>query len=219
MKPWTEQIDELVLKKMYSDALALLDVLDDEQVPDNVITFYQQSFDTLLTSLFKVQRRTHIRALNAVSQFRAAKFDEAINTFIDLDFNPAKVVALYPESVSGRLAVPPDAWITLYGGPASVDEDPTPLPSTDSDLGHEISEQDMVKDKVDEPVKEIVPKPLGSTAALLDAIASGTGSVGGRLKKTGLAGLQAILPSGTSKDDDSASILSKKKSALHGTFL
>ncbi|SRR5260221_9042012 len=46
----------------------------------------------------KVQRRTRILALNAVSQFRAAKFDEAINTFIDLDFNPAKAAALYPES-------------------------------------------------------------------------------------------------------------------------
>jgi len=39
MKPWTEQIDELVLKKKYSDALALLDVLDDEQVSDKVIFF------------------------------------------------------------------------------------------------------------------------------------------------------------------------------------
>ena len=40
MKPWTEQIDELVLEKKYSDALALLDVLDDEQVSDKVITFH-----------------------------------------------------------------------------------------------------------------------------------------------------------------------------------
>ena len=39
IKPWTEQIDELVLKKMYSDALALLDVLDDEQVADKVDRF------------------------------------------------------------------------------------------------------------------------------------------------------------------------------------
>jgi len=39
MKPWTEQIDELVLKKKYSDALALLDVLDDDQVSDKVFLF------------------------------------------------------------------------------------------------------------------------------------------------------------------------------------
>ena len=152
-----------------------------------------------------------------MSQFRAAKFDEAINTFIDLDFNPAKVVALYPESVSGRLAVPPDGWIPLYGGPAPVDEVSTPLPGQDLELAQETSETD--KDKDDDPVKEVVlNKSVGSTAALLDAIASGTGSVGGRLKKTGLAGLQAILPSG-GKDDDSASMTAKRKTFLHGVLL
>lgn len=36
MKPWVEQIDELVLEQRYSDALALLEVLDDEQLPDKV---------------------------------------------------------------------------------------------------------------------------------------------------------------------------------------
>ena len=51
----------------------------------------------------------------------------------------------------------------------------------------------------------------GPTGAFLDAIASGTGSAGARLKKTGLADLQAILPSGASKDDDSASITARKK--------
>lgn len=148
-----------------------------------------------------------------MSQFRAAKFDEAINTFIDLDFNPAKVVALYPESVSGRLSVPPDGWITLYGGPAPIDEIPTsPLPDH--------AETTEIEDKDEDAIKEIVQnKSAGSTAALLDAIASGTGSVGGRLKKTGLAGLQAILPSGISKDDDSASITAKRKPILHGTLL
>jgi len=151
-----------------------------------------------------------------VSQFRAATFDEAINTFIDLDFNPAKVVALYPESVSGRLSVPPDGWIALYGGPAPIDETPTtPLPK--GDLDH--AETNEI-DKDEDPAKEIAQnKSAGSKAALLDAIASGTGSMGGRLKKTGLAGLQAILPSGISKDDDSASITAKRKPILHGTLL
>ena len=67
------------------------------------------------------QRRTQIRALNAVAQFRAAEFDAAIDTFIELDFNPAKVVALYPESVAGRLSVPQEGWISLYGGPSEED--------------------------------------------------------------------------------------------------
>ena len=55
-------------------------------------------------------QRTRIRALDA-AQFRAAKFDAALDTFIELDFNPAKVVALYPESVAGRLSVPQEGCI------------------------------------------------------------------------------------------------------------
>lgn len=40
IKPWTEQIDELVLKGMYPDALALLDVLVEDQVSDKVSIFF-----------------------------------------------------------------------------------------------------------------------------------------------------------------------------------
>ena len=40
-----------------------------------------------------------------------------MNAFIDLHVNPAKVVALYPESISGRLSVSEDDWIPLFGGP------------------------------------------------------------------------------------------------------
>src|SRR4051794_29802120 len=77
---------------------------------------------------YQEQRAIHIRALNAVSLFRSGKFDDAINTFIELNINPAKVVALYPPNVSGRLSVPQHAWIPLYGGPPPPEE----LPSTGS---------------------------------------------------------------------------------------
>ncbi|KIM67190.1 hypothetical protein SCLCIDRAFT_1210690 [Scleroderma citrinum Foug A] len=96
-----EQIDELVQKGSYSDALALLDVLDSTLLPD------------------KDERRTRIRALNAVAQFREGKYDDAINTFLELDLNPAKVVALYPKRMAGRLSVPRSEWIPLFGGPAN----------------------------------------------------------------------------------------------------
>lgn len=95
--------------------------------------------------LVQEQRRSCFRALNAVSQFRAGDFDEAIDTFSKLELNPAKVVALYPESISGRLAIPQRDWIQLYGGPTRPD-DPCPLsPASqtvsgehrnDSDEGH-----------------------------------------------------------------------------------
>ncbi|KAF9468180.1 vacuolar sorting protein 39 domain 1-domain-containing protein [Collybia nuda] len=102
MKPWTEQIDELVKDGQYADALALLDTVDEAVLSD------------------KDARQMRIRALNAVSEFCHSEFDSAIDTFIELDLNPAKVVALYPDSVAGRLSVSHEKWIPLYGGPDSL---------------------------------------------------------------------------------------------------
>ncbi|KAJ7800623.1 vacuolar sorting protein 39 domain 1-domain-containing protein [Mycena olivaceomarginata] len=99
MKPWNAQINGLVDAGHYHDALALLNKLGADTVPD------------------KEQQVKTIRGLLAVAQFRAGQFDPALKTFIALDVNPAKVIALYPVEVSGRLAVPQDAWISLFGGP------------------------------------------------------------------------------------------------------
>ena len=41
--------------------------------------------------------------------------EQAINIFLELDINPAKVVALYPVEVAGRLAQPREKWIELFG--------------------------------------------------------------------------------------------------------
>ncbi|KAI5122751.1 hypothetical protein M0805_009834 [Coniferiporia weirii] len=107
MKTWGEQVDELVQDGSYPEALALLESIDEATLPD------------------KAPRRAKIRALNAVSQFKKSDFDSAMNTFIALDTNPAKVVALFPESVAGRLHVPPERWIPLFGGPEpKVEEKP-----------------------------------------------------------------------------------------------
>ena len=148
--------------------------------------------------LVQPQRRTRIRALNAVSQFRAGKFDEAIDTFIDLDFNPAKVVALYPNAVSGRLAVPVDKWIPLYGGPVPVDDDDHSMASKDS------------KDKASHDDR--------SAADLLDAVAESGAALKNRLQKSALGMLMANNP--PPKDDDTASVISKaskRKGPLNGT--
>ena len=131
------------------------------------------------------QRRTQIRALNAVAQFRAAQFDAAIDTFIELDFNPAKVVALYPESVAGRLSVPQEGWIPLYGGPSQGEEDHIPSEGP--------QESDKAISSQEKPITD------------LDNLAPGTGSIGGRLRKIGLG-----IPS-ANKDDDSASVTAARK--------
>jgi Vam6/Vps39-like protein vacuolar protein sorting-associated protein 39 len=47
MKPWAEQIDELVLAGQYADALALLDTLDEAVLPDKA----RQALLTLTTLL------------------------------------------------------------------------------------------------------------------------------------------------------------------------
>jgi hypothetical protein len=129
------------------------------------------------------QRKIRTRALNAVAQFRAGKFDDAINAFIDLDFNPAKVVALYPDNIAGRLSVPQDQWISLYGGPSA---DPVGESSSDIDESRSRERTASVP-----RAKERTPSP--------------TGSIRGKLK----TGFSALLPSAT-KDDDSASISSVK---------
>ncbi|KAF8813359.1 hypothetical protein BYT27DRAFT_7180846 [Phlegmacium glaucopus] len=169
MRPWSEQIDELVIVGQYSDALALLETVDGALLPE------------------KDQRRTQIRALNAVAQFRAGKFDAAIDTFIELDFNPAKVVALYSESVAGRLSVPQEGWIPLYGGPSLVEEDnPSPEGSQENDKAASNQE-----------------KPTAD----LENLVSATGSIGGRFRRTGLG---LFMPS-VNKDSDSASVKARRK--------
>lgn len=147
------------------------------------------------------QRRIRIRALNAVSQFRASKFDAAIDTFIELDFNPAKVVALYPEAVSGRLFVPQERWIPLYGGPVPVDDD------------HAASESSH--DSGSKPAGHVHERTATEIFDTLAPGGSGSGSVGGRLRRTGLG---MFLPSGH-QEDDTASISSKKKPTLHGVSI
>lgn len=81
--------------------------------------------DANLNYFRKDRRISSVRGLHAVSLFSEGKFDEAINIFLELDINPAKVVSLYPDSIAGRLAKPRDQWITLFGGEVSPDSTPS----------------------------------------------------------------------------------------------
>lgn len=97
LKPWNEQVDELVHAGKYADALALLGVVSIQPDPTR-----------------------HIRGLRAVQMFQEGQFEKAIEMFLELDMNPARVIALYPESIAGRLAMPKDRWIELFGGEKRV---------------------------------------------------------------------------------------------------
>ncbi|KAF9064436.1 hypothetical protein BDP27DRAFT_1230507 [Rhodocollybia butyracea] len=178
MKPWAAQLDELVLAGQYLDALKLLDTIDLKSLSD------------------KDDRRIQIRALNAVSEFQAGQFDKAIETFTELNINPFKVVALYPEFISGRLSVPPEKWIELYGGPKHV-------PSANIPVASETEAKDS------EPTKDVThERSMTATSELLDSSGlANTGSIRGRLKGLGaFMGAAAPVPP---KDDDAVSIKSQ----------
>lgn len=101
------------------------------------------------------------------------------------------MVALYPESVAGRLSVPQEGWIPLYGGPSEEDHAPS----------EGLQESDKAVSSQEKPIN--------------DNLASGTGSVGGRLRKTGLG---MFMPSPDKDDDGSASERATRQPS-HGVFL
>ncbi|RPD61108.1 hypothetical protein L226DRAFT_534756 [Lentinus tigrinus ALCF2SS1-7] len=173
IKPWNQQIDELVEAGAYSDARSLLDSLDAALIAD------------------KERKQKQIRALQAVDQFRNAKYDDAINAFIELDINPAKVVALYPESIAGRLSVPQDEWIPLYGGPRPPKAEPPPTSpnASTSDVTVKAEEQGGPR-SVESPPRPSTPQ----------------GSIRNVLLRTGLESLMS-----TAQDDDAASIRSVRR--------
>ncbi|KAI0714450.1 hypothetical protein C8T65DRAFT_644360 [Cerioporus squamosus] len=169
MKPWNQQIDELVETGSYADALSLLESLDAALVAD------------------KERKQKQVRALQAVDHFRNAKYDDAINAFIELDINPAKVVALYPESISGRLSVPRDEWIPLFGGPKAPKAEPSSVSphASSTDVSGTTAEQEG--------------GPKTSTPQ---------GSIRNVLLKTGL---ESLVSTATAKDDDAASMRSVRR--------
>lgn len=179
MRDWDAQIEELVSRASYTEALALLDHV------------YSSS---------PSPKRTLVLALNAVSQFRSSKYDDAINTFLDLDVNPAKVIALYPDKVAGRLAVKKEEWIALFGGPVAQSKE-----ESGGGIGRA---EDAVSTKSSEAAsKDKLPVTISRSP-------SPTGSVRARAKTS----FGALLPAAVvSKEDDAASLSGKKKGKVVGT--
>jgi hypothetical protein len=119
MKPWGEQVDELVDAGKYAEALALLDTIDAVLLPDKVCVRQPAYGLSLRPALLKDRRTSLAKALDAVSQFRSGEFDRALDSFVKLNINPAKIISLYPESISGRLSIPRERWIQMFGGPTT----------------------------------------------------------------------------------------------------
>lgn len=186
MRDWDAQIEELVSCASYTEALALLDhVYGSSPSP----------------------KRTLILALNAMSQFRSGKYDDAINTFLDLDVNPAKVIALYPDKVAGRLAVKQDEWVALFGGPVAQSKE-----QSGADIA---GAEDTTSTKLSEGgTKDSAAAGRDKLSMTISRSPSPTGSVRARTKTS----FGALLPTAAaSKEDDVVSLSGKKKGKVVGT--
>jgi Vam6/Vps39-like protein vacuolar protein sorting-associated protein 39 len=139
--------------------------------------------------LHQESRQRVVRALLAVSQFRSAKYAEAMNAFLELNINPAKIVALFPESVSGRLSVPEEDWIHLFGGPASEMKSDTS--SSTGEAG------DNGTESVDAALPTRPPSPQGSIRGLLRS------------------GLESVRPVARKEDElETAAMKNKRKECM-----
>ncbi|WFD33112.1 Vacuolar morphogenesis protein 6 [Malassezia sp. CBS 17886] len=107
-RAWREQLDELVADGAVREALALLGAVD-AGARGGVGGGGDDAADV-------ASHRRHMQALVALQAFEDGAYDAAVDSFIDLDMNPARVLALYPSSVAGTLAAPREQWAALFGG-------------------------------------------------------------------------------------------------------
>lgn len=128
-----------------------------------------------------------------MSEYRVGHFKEAINAFIDLNINPAKVVALYPESIAGRLSVPQEEWIPLFGGPREALE---PI----SGSSPQVASNKTLTGAETSDSSQPPPRPPSPVASVRDII------------KTGLESIVSAVKN----DDETASIRSKRKEPPKG---
>ncbi|GME41714.1 Citron-like protein [Neofusicoccum parvum] len=84
---YEEQIDELIAKGRYDEAVSLLNMLEDTLLKD------------------KNGRIREVQILKAQSLFQQRRYREAMDLFSDAVAQPEKVIALYPKSIAGDLSI------------------------------------------------------------------------------------------------------------------
>lgn len=98
---WTSQFDQLISTGEYEEALALLQSLENAEfaIPD------------------AVGMAKRLRMLVGSSLFLdKKKYDAAVNIFIEENVNPAKVVALFPKDIAGKLHCEREEIEEIWGG-------------------------------------------------------------------------------------------------------
>ncbi|GAA5982475.1 hypothetical protein JCM5350_000425 [Sporobolomyces pararoseus] len=100
MESWQDQIEELGRQGKWEEAIRLL-----RRSPA------LSSRESLPPPLLR-----RLSTLHALHLFKSHRYSLAIDAFIRLDLSPAKVVALYPEKISGKLFVGENGIEELFGG-------------------------------------------------------------------------------------------------------
>ena len=162
LRPWGAQVDELVHAGKYADALALLGVVSVQPDPTK-----------------------HIQGLRAVQLFKEGSYEKAVKMFLELDTNPAKVIALYPETIGGRLSAPKERWIELFGGdPPAKKEDPIDAEEKSVAVVEGTDEYEAQKLTANvgvtpvSPPPELSQSPPTTSSGLTGRLKAGLGAVG-----------------------------------------
>ncbi|KAJ9116996.1 hypothetical protein QFC22_004654 [Naganishia vaughanmartiniae] len=101
---WRDQLDEMIMLGRFTDGLGLVKSL--RRIPNSIGK----------DDLDEYEKR--LKTLSALSLFSTQSWEAAFNEFMALDVTPAKVVALFPaDQISGRLHVPQEEWVEVFGGP------------------------------------------------------------------------------------------------------
>ncbi|WVQ65020.1 uncharacterized protein L199_003190 [Kwoniella botswanensis] len=105
-----EEVDLLVKEGRIGDAIGLV-----EAVGQN--------------GLSPSRRLPHLKTLQAVTQIAKGDYQSAMETFLTFNVNPALVLSLFPaETISGRLHVPKDRWMELFGAVEGAKLEPNTSP-------------------------------------------------------------------------------------------
>jgi hypothetical protein len=117
MDSWQSQLEELGKQGRWEEGVALLrgsfDVLADPLPVRSNLPPSQLSADFALEQP-PLSRR--LATLHALHLFNTHRYDLAIDAFIALDISPARVVCLYPVTISGKLFREPSAHEEVFGG-------------------------------------------------------------------------------------------------------
>ncbi|CAO1623883.1 unnamed protein product [Sympodiomycopsis kandeliae] len=124
-RPWKARLTEMIRQRMWEGAIELVrdGITDGEIEADDSMGFtvgadVKSRLLKPLLALSSLDRflagcAAHARKQNAAAN---AAFEDAVDTWIDLDLNPAKVLCIFPERLAGHgLSRPQSQWAKIWG--------------------------------------------------------------------------------------------------------